>query len=118
MSPQLAAGEYVFCTFPARKTPRTLSPLCAFQEKAGTSVVCRRRDADRLGLTYEGCYRLITLRVYSPLAAVGFLAVITAELARAGIPCNAVSAFHHDHLLVPTRDARRALARLRKFSRA
>ena len=115
VSPRLVAGEYVFCTFPSDQVPGDLLPLCTFQEKEGTSVVSRRRVADRLGIPYEGCHRLITLEVRSSLAAVGFLAAIAAELARAGIACNAISAFHHDHLLVPSRDARRALARLRQL---
>jgi hypothetical protein len=117
MSPRLATGEYVFCAFPAGKVPGALSPLCTFQEKEGMSVICRRRDADRLGLPRSQPHRLITLAVHSSLAAVGFLAAVSTELARAGIACNAVSAFHHDHLLVPSRDARRALALLRALSK-
>jgi hypothetical protein len=117
MSPRLAEGEYVFCVFPSRRIPRTLAPVCTFQEAEGTSAICPRRDADRLGIPYEGCHRLITLGVHSSLAAVGFLAAITAGLAQAGIACNAVSAFHHDHLFVPCADARRALALLSKLGR-
>jgi hypothetical protein len=40
---------------------------------------------------------------------VGCLAAVSAVLAEAGIPCNAVAAFHHDHLFVPREMAQRAL---------
>jgi hypothetical protein len=117
MSPRLTVGEYVFCTLPPDRLPHGLAPLGTFQEEEGTSLICRRVDADQRGLRYDGAYRLITLGVNSPLAAVGFLAAVSAALAEAGIACNAVSAFHHDHLFVPSRDAGRALASLEGFSR-
>ncbi len=117
MSPKLTAEEYVFRTFPSGRLPATWSPLGTFREDEGISAICRRRDGSSLGRRGPGCYRLITLRVRSSLTAVGLLAAVTGELANAGIACNAVSAFHHDHLLVPSRDARRALAVLRRLSR-
>ena len=117
MVPRLADEECVFCTLPQEKMPQPLAPLCTFQEDEGTSLVCRRGEADQWGLSYDGTYRLITLTVQSSLAAVGFLATVSAELAEAGIACNAVSAFHHDHLFVPSRDAGRALALLKGLSK-
>jgi hypothetical protein len=47
--------------------------------------------------------------VHSPLQAIGFLAAVSAALTEAGIPCNAVSAFYHDHIFVPADWASRAL---------
>ena len=117
MSPRLAVGEYVFGTLPSDQIPRGLAPLCTFQESEGTSLICRRVAADQCGLRHDGLYRLITLAVDSSLATVGFLAAVSAELAEAGIVCNAVSAFHHDHLFVPSRDAARALALLKALSK-
>ena len=61
----------------------------------------RRDEAEQLGLPYQFPSRLITLTVHSSLEAVGFLAAITAHLAKAGISVNAVSAYYHDHLFVP-----------------
>jgi hypothetical protein len=116
MAPRLADEEYVFCTLPPEKVPQPLEPLCTFQEDEGTSLICRRGEADRKGLHYDGTYRRITLAVHSSLTAVGFLAAVSAELARADIPCNAVSAFCHDHLFVPSPDACRALALLQGLS--
>jgi hypothetical protein len=117
MSPRLADGGYVFCTLPPDKVPHGLSPLCLFQEHEGTSLICTRADADQWGLHYDGTYRLITLTVHSSLAAVGLLAAVSTALAEAEIPCNAVSAFHHDHLFVPSRDACKALALIEELAR-
>jgi len=116
MSPRLIAGQYVFCTFPPGKLPDALAPICTIRETEGVSAICRRSDAQRLGIPASGCFRQITLTVHSSLDAVGFLAAVTAELAGAGIACNPVSAFHHDHLFVPQADARRALGILRRLS--
>jgi ribosomal protein S18 acetylase RimI-like enzyme len=52
----------------------------------------------------------ITLGVRSDLAAVGFLAVITARLAAKSISVNVVSACGHDHLFVPVAAAEETLA--------
>lgn len=41
--------------------------------------------------------------------AVRFLAYTTQRLAQAQIPCNAMSAFRHDHLFVPEARAHEAL---------
>jgi hypothetical protein len=49
---------------------------------------------------YEFESGLILLTIHSSLEGVGFLATVSAVRADAGIPCNAVSALHHDHLLV------------------
>jgi hypothetical protein len=117
MSPRLAEGEYVFCRLPPEKIPRDFTPLGTFQEEEGTSLICRRVEADQCGLRYDGASRLITLAVNSSLAAVGFLAAVSAELAKAGVACNAVSAFCHDHLFVPSPDAGRALALLKGLSK-
>ena len=56
--------------------------------------------------------KLITLTVLSSLDAFGFLARISSALAKAGIPCNAVAAFHHDHLFIPVERADDALRAL------
>jgi hypothetical protein len=55
--------------------------------------------------------------VHSSLEAIGFLATISTALARAGIPCNAVAAFHHDHLFIPVDRADDAFALLEALSK-
>jgi hypothetical protein len=79
------------------------------------TLVIRQDEAERIGLRYQFASRLITLTVHSSLEAVGFLAAITARLARAGISMNAVSAFYHDHLFVPDHRADEALALLQNM---
>ena len=41
------------------------------------------------------------LQVHSALDGVGLTAAVAGALAAAGIACNVIAAFHHDHLFVP-----------------
>ena len=117
--PELQPGTFVFCTMPTDESiPVELHPLLTFREREGTTLVILREEADAAGLRYAFASRLITLTVHSALDAVGFLAVITARLAAAGISVNAVSAFHHDHLFVTADRADEAMAVLQELSKA
>jgi hypothetical protein len=60
--------------------------------------------------------RRITLRVHSALDGVGLTAAFSSELAAAGISCNVVAGYHHDHIFVPDADADRAMAALHALS--
>ena len=60
--------------------------------------------------------RRITLSVHSALDGVGLTAAVAGALAEAGIACNMVAAFHHDHAFVPADDAEPALAVLRALA--
>jgi hypothetical protein len=119
MKPELHPDLFVFCTIaPGEPMPAPIRPLLTFREREGTTLVIRREEAERAGLRHAYASRLITLTVHSALDAVGFLAAITTRLAEAGISVNAVSAFHHDHLLVPADRADQAMAVLRDLSAA
>jgi hypothetical protein len=115
MKPELRPGTYLFCTRADGAVPAGLAPLATFREAEGVTLVVRREEAERCGLggTFECAW--ITLTVHSDLAAVGFLAAVAGALARAGIPCNAIAAFHHDHLFVPVAMAERAMTVLTRF---
>jgi hypothetical protein len=86
-----------------------------FQEREGLTVVTQATDET----PEANRWAWLELTVYSDLQAVGFLARVAAALSEAGIPCNAVAAFHHDHIFVPearAKDASEAILALRSGS--
>lgn len=101
MTPSIVEGVFVYCCFSDFRLPHGLEPICTFRESEGLTAIVGKSQAEAADVPYTFPCRLITLAVHSSLDAVGFLACITDRLARAGIACNAVAAFHHDHLFVP-----------------
>ena len=63
-----------------------------------------------------GDFARITLMVHSALDGVGLTAAVATALAEAGIACNVVAGFHHDHLFVPWERREGALAILSDLS--
>ncbi|MGK5553131.1 ACT domain-containing protein [Actinomadura kijaniata] len=113
LDPELRAGEYVFVTSPDRSTPPDVEPLLIFEEPEGRTLVLPRGRAEAAGLEFAFPSAWIVLRIHSALEAVGMMAAISTALAGAGISCNVVSAYHHDHLFVPRDRADEAVAILR-----
>jgi hypothetical protein len=109
MAPRLDDRTFVYCCFADFALPVGLTALCTVREDEGLTAIVDKRDADRRALPYVYESRLITLTVHSSLEAVGFLALVTARLAAAGIACNAIAGYHHDHLLVPATRADEAV---------
>jgi hypothetical protein len=107
LAPELHEGVYVFAILP-EETPG-LDPVMTFTEAEGLTVILRAEEADRAGVPSVSPSAWITLRVHSSLEAVGMMAAIATALTEAGISCNAVSAYHHDHLFVPWPRARDAM---------
>lgn len=101
LSATLVEDVYVFVSFSDRKVPNEINPRMIFHEAEGTTVIMERAAATGFGLEYAFPCRMITLGVHSSLDAVGFIAAITAELAKHGLGVNPVSGFYHDHLFVP-----------------
>ncbi|GGM12734.1 ACT domain-containing protein [Nakamurella endophytica] len=128
MEPVLRDGEYVFVVHldpPASDGPDPAGPggpglpaEALVREDEGLTLVLRREVADARGLPYDFVAAWITLQVHSSLAAVGLTAAFAGALADAGISCNTVAGYHHDHLLVPVGDRDAALAVLRGLSRS
>jgi len=113
LRPRLCEGRFVFCTLDADDYEELpIEPLGSFREEEGFTVILRKEEADEHRLTYSHVWALITLSVYSDLAAVGLLAVVAGSLASAGISVNVVSAYYHDHLFVLADEAARATALL------
>lgn len=116
MTPRLVDGTYVYCTLTDFRLPAGIEPVCTFREAEGLTAIVRKREAEAAALPYVFPCRLITLTVHSSLDAVGFLARISARLSLAGIACNVVAAFHHDHLFVPEERAEDTLQILREIA--
>lgn len=85
-------------------------------EEEGPTHVVTVEQAEAAGapVGYEAAW--LTLTVHSALEAVGLTAAFSAALGEAGISCNVLAAYHHDHLLVPADRADEAIAVLRGLS--
>ena len=112
MQPELHIGAYVFVTTGHDSVPSSLHPVVTVSEDEGVTLVLRKEEADRLGFQYDYVAGWITLRVHSSLEAVGLTAAVARELAEAGLSCNVVAGFYHDHLFVPHEAAAGAVALL------
>lgn len=103
MSPSLHATSYVYCCVQAGAVPPHVLALAlgTFQETEGMTLILPRDQARAAGLVFDAEWALVTLQVHSSLEAVGFIAAVSQALAQARVPCNVVSAYYHDHLLIP-----------------
>jgi uncharacterized protein len=114
MRPEFRAGEFVFVD--GAGLPDDVEVLATVRESEGLSALIARRDADRLGRSYDFVGAWITLTVYSSLESVGLTAAVAGELAAHGISCNVIAGLHHDHLLVSADRADDALTALRRLA--
>jgi uncharacterized protein len=116
MRPLLNPGRYVFTTV-GGAIPAGVTTVVMVAEPEGLTLVVSQQDADEAGLAYEYVAGWITLRVHSALEAVGLTAAVARELADAGLSCNVVAGFHHDHLFVPYERAAEAVTVLEDLAR-
>lgn len=118
MKPVLDAPTFAFVCLDRRDVlPDGVDPLMQFEENEGRTLILVRDDAERAGLAFTYPCRRITLGVHSALDAVGFIASVAAALSKAGISCNPVAGYHHDHLFVPADRAADALRVLEELGR-
>jgi len=117
MDPVLDDTGYVFCTVTDAALVEIArdAALGWFAEDEGLSLILQAGRARELGLPAETVMRRLVLTVYSALDGVGLTAAVSGALAEAGIACNMVAAYHHDHVFVPAADAEKALAVLRQL---
>jgi hypothetical protein len=115
MEPVLRPGTFVFAVVPDET--EDLAPEATVREEEGLTVVLPRERADALGLTYDYVAAWITLRVHSALDAVGLTSAVSSALAAAGLSCNVLAGYHHDHLLVPAERGDEAIQVLRDLAR-
>ena len=87
------------------------SAIGTFREDEGITAIVPVRAADELDIDGPDFAR-ISLMIHSDLEDVGLTAIVATALAEAGIACNMVAAFHHDHAFVPAARADEAMALL------
>jgi uncharacterized protein len=111
MEPELQPGRYVFTT--VGEVPVDCDPVALVREAEGMTLVLEQEEADGLGLPYDYVAAMISLRVHSALDAVGLTAAVATVLAGAGMSCNVVAGYYHDHLFVPYERGEEAVELLR-----
>ncbi|MEU1901106.1 ACT domain-containing protein [Nocardiopsis dassonvillei] len=111
---RLRPGGYVFTTVPDRASlPEGVRPVVTVAEDEALTVVCPREEADAAGLPHDDALAWITLEAPAGAQGVALVAAVAAALTGAGLPCDVVSGFHHDHVFVPEEAGERAVAVLR-----
>jgi len=116
LKPFLHNGEYVFCQVPDQ-FPIDLNDIISyFKEGEGITIILSKTTADRFKLPYSFVSAWITLRVHSSLESVGLTAAFSNALAAAGISCNVVAAYFHDHIFVDIKDAQKTMEVLEGIS--
>ncbi|QHF46578.1 acetyltransferase [Pseudomonas sp. S35] len=116
MSPHLNEGDYVFCTLPDHRIPDGCEAIGSFREQEGLTLILERQQAEHAGLAFDYVAAWITLNVHSALEAVGLTAAFASALGKAGISCNVIAGYYHDHLFVGRADAERAMHVLRQLA--
>ena len=114
MRPELRPGAFVFVS--VLRAPDGVDPVAVVREDEGITLVLAREDAYTAGLDYDFVASMITLRVHSALEAVGLTAAVSTKLADAGISCNVIAGYFHDHLFVPADRGEEALGLLQALA--
>jgi hypothetical protein len=118
MSPELHAGDYVFCTVTDTSYIDQQKIISYFRETEGLTIIIAKDFADELQLAYSFVAAWITLKVHSSLEAVGLTAAFSAALAGQNISCNVIAGFYHDHIFVNKSNAGKAIVVLTNLSKA
>ncbi len=114
MAPILDPTVYYFCMI--EDETLLAHAIASFREQEGLSVILSEQVARESGLNRDLPMRRITLSVHSALDGVGLTSAVSSVLAEAGIPCNMVASYHHDHAFVPLADAENAMRILRALA--
>ncbi|ODT00802.1 MAG: hypothetical protein ABS49_03905 [Erythrobacter sp. SCN 62-14] len=107
MAPRLDAQAWRFVVVADGDLPADVFAI--IREDEGLSAIMPGEGGD---------FARITLMVHSALEGVGLTAAVSGALAAAGIACNVVAGFHHDHLFVPWQRREEALAVLQRLSQS
>ena len=116
MEPRLDTQAWRFVLVSPDTAPQLFgAAIGTFREDEGVTAIVPSELADELGIEGPDFARL-TLMVHSDLEGVGLTAAVSGALAGAGVACNMVAAFHHDHAFVPAACGEKALAVLQELS--
>lgn len=116
MKPEVQPGAFIFTTSQTPKKAWELAAVTIVKEPEGITYVLPQVVADEENIAYEFVASWIMLTVHSDLEAVGLTAAVSAALADAGISCNVVAGFYHDHLFVPKEKESVALKTLQQLT--
>ena len=97
----LNRGEYVFCFIEDIDKISMNNIICSFKESEGYSIIISKEEAASNNLPFYFISAWITLNIDSTLDSVGLTSSFSKELTEAGISCNVIAAYHHDHIFVP-----------------
>ena len=94
---------YVVVALPVDEVapPLGAGVVAVIDEVEGPTVIATLSRAAHEGWPHDFVASWLTLDVHSALSAVGLTAAFSRQLGRAGIPCNVIAGFFHDHILVP-----------------
>jgi hypothetical protein len=106
MAPMLDANRWAFALVEGALPEDAFALI---REDEGTTAIVPQES---------GGFARITLSVHSALDGVGLTAAVAGVLAEAGIACNVVAGFHHDHLFVPWERRAEALEILQHLAAA
>lgn len=114
MTPTLTDGLWVYCCEGDndKATARAHDAFAAIREVEGVTLILPHSVAAAHGYDCALKMQIITLNVFSDLEGIGLTAAVAQALTNAGISCNVVAAFHHDHVFVQEAEAERAMAAL------
>jgi len=97
----LNEGEYVFCSIIEINKISMKNIIGFFKESEGYSIIISKEEAIKNNLPFYFVSAWITLEIDSTLDSVGLTSAFSKKLTKAGISCNVVAAYHHDHIFVP-----------------
>ena len=115
LRPHLAPSTYVFAQVQSLNGLPLDDILCIFKEKEGITLILKKENARRLGLSFEYEAAWISLQLETELEMVGLTAEFSTALADEGISCNVIAAYNHDHIFVALEDAENAIETLQSI---
>lgn len=106
----------MFCTAPTMDPAVSHHAIGTFREPEGWTLILPQTIADAHSYAYTVLFAWITLDVHSSLEAIGLTASFSHTLAHAGLSCNVIAGYYHDHIFVPYTEREKALHALQALS--